>query len=165
MNGLSTSGTTGLGTVEVSGRRRVPCPPTRITACMGSPPSDPLVVQARRAHRLRIQGVAAVDQQIALHRLGDELPIELDELGHSVTSTTASASRTALSADSAKMMPVTMLRACSSATGSYAETTAPSAVRRAESTSEDASRMSSVLGLKARPSSATRLPASPPRCL
>ena len=34
MNGRSTSGTTGLGTVEVSGRRRVPSPPTRITACI-----------------------------------------------------------------------------------------------------------------------------------
>ncbi len=34
MNGRSTSGTTGLGIVEVSGRRRVPSPPTRITACI-----------------------------------------------------------------------------------------------------------------------------------
>src|SRR6185312_5095286 len=34
MNGRSTSGTTGLGTVEVSGRRRVPSPPTKMTACI-----------------------------------------------------------------------------------------------------------------------------------
>src|SRR4051794_15101827 len=36
MNGRSTSGTTGLGTVEVSGRRRVPSPPARMSACMVS---------------------------------------------------------------------------------------------------------------------------------
>ena len=34
MNGRSTSGTTGLGTVEVSGRSRVPSPPARISACI-----------------------------------------------------------------------------------------------------------------------------------
>src|SRR5690349_16075147 len=33
MNGRSTSGTTGLGTAEVSGRSRVPSPPARISAC------------------------------------------------------------------------------------------------------------------------------------
>jgi hypothetical protein len=33
MNGRPTSGTTGLGIVEVSGRRRVPSPPARINAC------------------------------------------------------------------------------------------------------------------------------------
>src|SRR5215208_7810837 len=36
MNGRSTSGTTGLGTVVVSGRRRVPSPPARISACIAS---------------------------------------------------------------------------------------------------------------------------------
>src|SRR5436190_15417907 len=84
--------------------------------------------------------------------------------GHSVTSTTASASVAASSAEEAKEMPLTSSRACSSATGSYAVTRAPSAFRRAASTSEEASRMSSVCGLKARPNSATRLPGSSPRC-
>ena len=37
MNGRSTSGTTGLGTVEVSGRSRVPSPPARISACISRP--------------------------------------------------------------------------------------------------------------------------------
>jgi hypothetical protein len=36
MNGRSTSGTTGLGTVDVSGRKRVPSPPARISACIGA---------------------------------------------------------------------------------------------------------------------------------
>jgi len=67
MNGLSTSRTTGLGTDEVSGRRRVPCPPTRITAWMGSPPSDALVDQARSANSLRIKGVAPIDDHVAEH--------------------------------------------------------------------------------------------------
>src|SRR4051794_40917180 len=39
MNGRSTRGTTGLGTPVVSGRRRVPCPPARISACTGQQPS------------------------------------------------------------------------------------------------------------------------------
>src|SRR3954467_11231641 len=39
MKGRSTSGTTGWGTVEVSGRRRVPSPPARISACMSAPGS------------------------------------------------------------------------------------------------------------------------------
>jgi hypothetical protein len=40
MNGRSTSGTTGLGTVLVSGRSRVPSPPARISACIAySPPT------------------------------------------------------------------------------------------------------------------------------
>ncbi len=34
MNGRSTSGTTGLGTDEVSGRSRVPSPPARMSACI-----------------------------------------------------------------------------------------------------------------------------------
>jgi len=45
-------------------------------------------------------------------------------------------------------MPLTSLRACPSATGSHAVTVAPSAFSRAESTSEDASRMSSVFRLE-----------------
>ena len=39
MNGLSTSCTIGLGRLEVSGRRRVPLPPTRITACISERPN------------------------------------------------------------------------------------------------------------------------------
>src|SRR5437868_3481692 len=81
MNGRSTSGTTGLGTVEVSGRRRVPWPPTRITAWMRSPPADPLVVQAGGAHSLGVKRVAPVDHEVTAHRLGDLLPAELEELG------------------------------------------------------------------------------------
>ena len=54
--------------------------------------------------------------------------------------------------------------ALASATGSQATTSAPSASRRAVSTRLGASRRSSVSGLNASPSSATRLPASDPRC-
>src|SRR3954470_1991854 len=89
-NGRSTSGTIGLGTVEVRGRSRGPSPPTRITACTRPPPShgqgdpalapDPLVVQARRADRVRLQRVAPVDDQPAVHRLGDGRPVEVAEL-------------------------------------------------------------------------------------
>src|SRR3954464_9170406 len=39
MKGRSTRGTTGLGTVEVRGRRRGPSPPARISACMSAPGS------------------------------------------------------------------------------------------------------------------------------
>src|ERR1019366_9492031 len=80
MKGRSTSWTTGLGIFAVSGRRRVPCPPTRITAWMGSPPPDPLVDEARGAHGRRIEGVAPVDQEVPAHRLGHPDPIELDDL-------------------------------------------------------------------------------------
>ena len=51
-----------------------------------------------------------------------------------------------------------------SATGSQARTSAPSASRRLASTIDGASRMSSVSGLNASPSSATFLPRSAPRC-
>src|SRR5271167_1845237 len=81
MNGLSTSGTTGLGTVEVSGRRRLPSPPTRITACTPSPPSYALIHQTGRTDGVRVQGVAPVDHQITAHGLADELPVEVYELG------------------------------------------------------------------------------------
>src|SRR6202049_2389797 len=81
MNGLSTSGTTGLGTVEVSGRRRVPSPPPRLTACMASPPPYPFIDQARRTHGVRVQGVAPVDHEIPAHGLGDLLPVQRDEFG------------------------------------------------------------------------------------
>ena len=45
-------------------------------------------------------------------------------------------------------------RACPAATGSYAATIAPSAFNLADSTSEEASRISSVFGLKAKPQTA-----------
>ena len=84
MNGRSTSGTTGLGTVEVSGRRRVPSPPARISACISRPvarrPSDGLVDQARGARGLRVDEVAPVDEQRAAHRPLDAGEIELEEL-------------------------------------------------------------------------------------
>ena len=75
--------------------------------------------------------------------------------GHSVTRMQASAPATASSALEANLTPGISARASCSATGSYAETVAPSACSRAASTSDDASRMSSVFALKASPSSAT----------
>src|SRR3954447_7185517 len=84
--------------------------------------------------------------------------------GHSVTSTTASAPSTAPAALSEKRTPRISLRASPSATGSYARTRAPAACSREESTSEEASRMSSVFGLNASPSSAISLSTSRPRC-
>src|SRR5712691_5267703 len=86
-NGLSASGTTGLGTVEVSGRSRVPSPPARIRACMraasssGAPPPDALVLEARRPDGDRVEEVAPVDDQATAHPLGDRGPVELAELG------------------------------------------------------------------------------------
>ena len=84
--------------------------------------------------------------------------------GHSVTSTTASAPATASAALGENSTPRISLRASASATGSYARTRAPAPCSREESTSEDASRMSSVFGLNASPSSAISLPTSGPRC-
>src|SRR3954467_11478165 len=81
-NGRSTSGRTGLGTVTVSGRSRVPSPPTRITACTAAPsrPADALVAEPGRAHRLRVERVAPVDQHVAGHRLGHLREVDLLEL-------------------------------------------------------------------------------------
>src|SRR6266511_1996143 len=80
--------------------------------------------------------------------------------GHSVTITAASAPATASNGDEHSCTPWI----CGLATGSHARTVAPSAINRAASTSDGASRMSSVLGLKASPSSAIVLPRSLPRC-
>src|SRR6185437_7616180 len=155
MKGRSTRGTTGLGTVEVSGRRRVPSPPTKITACISGPSGEhagvwssenqacrgrregtvvvprtrprtkagaglqpiqapmglqegplpsaySLIDEPRPTHRNGVQRVAPVDHKVAAHRLGDLAPVERQELGHSVTSTMASASVSASIADSAK---------------------------------------------------------------
>src|SRR3954470_14556067 len=79
--GRSTRGMTGLGWREVSGRRRVPSPPTRITACISrSPSADALVRQPGGADRARIERVAAVDHELPAHRLGDRGPVEIAEL-------------------------------------------------------------------------------------
>ena len=51
MNGRSTSGTTGLGTVVVSGRSRVPSPPARIRACIRPSPRRPCGARPGRAGR------------------------------------------------------------------------------------------------------------------
>src|SRR5215210_6247354 len=78
MNGRSTSGTTGLGTVEVSGRSLVPSPPARIRACIarrrGSTPPDPLVAQPG------VERVAPVDDHVARHALCGRGPVEVAEL-------------------------------------------------------------------------------------
>src|SRR3954468_655538 len=80
-NGRSTSGSTGLGTVTVSGRSRVPSPPTRITACTAaSPLADALVHQPGRADRGRVERVAPVDEHVAGHRAGDRGEVDAPEL-------------------------------------------------------------------------------------
>src|SRR6478735_5965120 len=80
---------------------------------------------------------------------------------HSVTITAASAPRTASSTEPAISTPFGSLP--TSATGSQARTSAPSARRRDASTIDGASRMSSVFALNAVPSSATVLPRNGPR--
>ncbi len=79
---------------------------------------------------------------------------------HSVTITAASAPVTASSGESQSSTPCRPGRAI----GSQPRTSAPSASSREASTSDGASRMSSVFGLKASPSSAMRFPRSRPRC-
>ena len=69
--------------------------------------------------------------------------------------------RTASRTVSQSSMPT---RSTGRATGSQARTSAPSASRRYAITRLGASRMSSVFGLNASPSSATFLPRSGPRC-
>src|SRR3954468_11266530 len=92
MNGRSTSGTTGLGTVEVSGRRRVPSPPTRMTACISADPpgaalrmralaaADALVDESGGLDRRAVERVAPVDDDLAGHRGRHLRPVELLEL-------------------------------------------------------------------------------------
>src|SRR5919202_4831520 len=90
MNGRSTSGTTGLGTVDVSGRRRVPSPPTRITACTGwssqggqgcqGPAPDALVEEPGGADAGGVERVAPVHDEPAAHRARDLAPVEVAEL-------------------------------------------------------------------------------------
>src|SRR5512146_1544776 len=80
MNGRLTSGTTGLGIVDVSGRSRVPSPPTRMSACTERLPADALVDEPGVARDRRIDEVAAVDQNLAGHPAGDLTPLEVAEL-------------------------------------------------------------------------------------
>src|SRR4051812_15481431 len=99
MNGRSTSGTTGLGTVVVSGRRRVPSPPARMSACTGLRPADgarrlhvlalatgdrrppdALIGEAGVAHLGGLEEVASVHEQIAAHRRGELAEVDVAEL-------------------------------------------------------------------------------------
>src|SRR6187551_2896073 len=88
MNGRSTSGTTGLGTREVSGRSRVPSPPARMRACTGRALAgavargapDRLVDEAGGARGVGVDEVAAVDEQRAAHGLARRREVELPEL-------------------------------------------------------------------------------------
>ena len=81
--------------------------------------------------------------------------------GHSVTITAASAPRTASATDATISTPDGS--ASPPATGSQPRTSAPSASSRPARTIDGASRMSSVFGLNASPSSATFFPRSDPR--
>src|SRR3954452_2897998 len=80
MNGRSTSGTTGLGTVVVSGRSRVPSPPARMSACTRSAPPDALVGEPRAGDAVPVERVAPVDDEVAAHARGHLGPVEVGEL-------------------------------------------------------------------------------------
>src|SRR5438270_1050651 len=78
-NGLPASGMTGFGSVSVSGRRRVPSPPARTSACMSA--ADALVHVPRAAEQLAVEEVAAVDDERIGHPPLDLAgPVELAEL-------------------------------------------------------------------------------------
>src|SRR5918994_6080110 len=83
-SGRSTSGSMSFRVRSVSGRRRVPCPPTRITAgrLTRSPvaSSHALVLEAVLAHDARIEHVAPVDEQPVSHPLAGLGPVELAQL-------------------------------------------------------------------------------------
>src|ERR1700750_1862166 len=66
--GRPASGITGLGTVCVSGRRRVPSPPASTSACMELP-ADALVGEAGRDRLVAVEVVPAVHHQRCLHQL------------------------------------------------------------------------------------------------
>ena len=171
MNGRSTSGTTGLGTVEVSGRRRVPSPPTRITrlhasAAARSPLVDRPAPRQQPAPRTA-RRPARCDRRSRACRASPRRPrpVELEELGPlgdehdrvGIVRAHPSRNRRSEPADQLARLLLgdRIIRADHRA----------SACSRAASTSEEAPRMSSVFGLNASPSSATRLPTRPPRCL
>src|SRR3954471_1543387 len=77
--GRPASGITGLGTVRVSGRRRVPSPPASTSACMGSA-ADALVAEARLLQRLAVEEVAPVDDERHPHPVTQGRPVQLAEL-------------------------------------------------------------------------------------
>src|SRR4051812_46620902 len=78
-NGRPASGITGLGTVRVSGRRRVPSPPASTSACIGSA-AYALVAEAGLLQRLGVEEVAPVDDQRHAHPFAQRRPVELAEL-------------------------------------------------------------------------------------
>src|SRR5919202_5019868 len=91
-NGRPASGSTGLGVVSVSGRRRVPSPPASTSACISGPTlgrdgrgdvgcaADTLVREARCDERVAVEEVAAVDDQGVGHDAANAIPVELEEL-------------------------------------------------------------------------------------
>src|SRR3981081_3419826 len=80
MNGRSTSGTTGLGTVEVRGRRRVPSPPARIKACMVLSAADAFVDESGRPDGVAVDEVPSVDHESTSHLLRGPAPVKLADL-------------------------------------------------------------------------------------
>src|SRR6266542_6734434 len=88
MNGRSTSGIAGFGCVSVSGRRRVPSPPTRTSACISpalasgvdAVAADALVGEACCAQGGWIEEVPTVDDERVRHRPRDLSPVEVPEL-------------------------------------------------------------------------------------
>src|SRR3954452_20678755 len=102
MCGRPARGSTGFGTVLVRGRRRVPSPPARISACTPSPVYVLRLLSGRYAngrgavtrawapdrgvgdagvpHYLRVEEVITGDEQRIRHSLGDLAPVELGEL-------------------------------------------------------------------------------------
>src|SRR5919197_1268513 len=65
--GRPASGMTGLGTVSVSGRSRVPSPPARTNACISCSAPHALVRETCRGERLAVEVVASVDDERRLH--------------------------------------------------------------------------------------------------
>src|SRR5436305_5574467 len=66
--GRPASGITGLGTVCVRGRRRVPSPPASTKACIELA-TDALVREAGGGQRVAVEEVAAIHEQGLLHQL------------------------------------------------------------------------------------------------
>ncbi len=124
-------------------------------------PSDALVLEAGRTQLVRIEHVAAVDEQWFRMRAAACGPVELAQLRPlGLRSPPRPPPSSASSAVSGDLHSVELT--VPSATGSQALTSAPSASRRPARTRLGASRMSSVPGLNASPRSATFLPRSGP---
>jgi len=113
-----------LGTVVVSGRSRVPSPPTRMTACTATHRRDPkvapdaLVAQPGRLDRLGVERVAAVDDELARHRVRHLAPVEVLELLPLRDEDHRVGVAHALQRGGGELHALTRLRASSSATGS-----------------------------------------------